>query len=121
MRKKRKKEPTAGKSFLLTLKQLVFLAEKPNASEWVRGAIDQAMRIEAREIFIVKPGKGHWSRLIKEGMRPTLNEPWSKVVKLGFDVAEAHEAMGFNEESFKKFQSPGWDIVRLLEALLRGG
>ena len=121
MRKKRKKEPTAGKSFLLTLKQLVFLAEKPNASEWVRRAVDQAMRIETGELAVVKPGKGHRSRLIKEGMRPAMDNPWAEVVKLAFDVAEAHKAMGFTEESFNKFQSPGYEIVRLLEGLLRDG
>jgi len=113
---------TAAKSVTLTYAQLAFLAGKDNASEWVREAIDQAMGVERGELVIIKRlGEDHWSRLIREGIRPAMAETWSKIVRQVFDVAEAHEAAGFSRESFERFVMPSFQISEALRAILRAG
>ncbi|MCW4050466.1 MAG: hypothetical protein NWE89_12105 [Candidatus Bathyarchaeota archaeon] len=128
---KRRVKGVAPRSVTLTYAQLKFLDGKPNASVWVREAIEQAMKIEAGELIVAKLGEDHGSRLIREGVNwrtgPRMEEPWLGIVEAVFDVAEAHEsakardaaAGDTGEQTARAFQIPGFTIAHELKTILQ--
>ena len=98
MSPKKRGKGTAAKSLTLTYAQLAFLDEKPNASEWVRGAVDQAMRIEAGELTVAKPPPPGFGETF-EGRLVKVAQKWrSDRLRLGYiietimDLEEAADA-----------------------------
>jgi len=139
VRAQKKKIPTAGKSFLLTLEQLGFLAEKPNASAWVREAIDEIREIRRGEkVVLARPlaeDRGsHWARLVEAGLefrargQGTLNS-FDQVIKAALDLEEAYEeakkldeaAGGNGEKPFRDFAMPAYQVARDIEKIIEDG
>jgi len=98
---KRKRKGTAAKSLTLTYAQLSFLEGKPNASEWVRGAIDEIREIrEGKKVVLARPlaeDRGsYWARLVERGFEArrtgqgTLG-PFDLIIAAGLDLEEAYE------------------------------
>ena len=128
----KRRKGTAAKSLTLTYSQLEFLSKKPNASEWVRGAIEQAIKIEEGGLTVVNLEEGRGSRIIREGLalqRGAGETAFTQIRYAALDLAAAYQKAQMDEQqsggdggkAARALMLPAYQVARDIEKLIKDG